>query len=253
MMITFYNAVGTGLNPQRADKSANGTLPTNGFRYCEPVRTASGFGWYVFLPLEFWVDWDGDEYHWTIDGGENWYLLSDAIQYPNFSTEFDAKGPEAVTGYAPPFLSRTNDGNVLQLWTGLFAKTRPEIASYIKAPTNFENGQAYSVMEGVIQTEWWFGPLFTNLKIHKRGKPIVFRADRPIIQLMPFSNAFHKEFEDSKHEVHEGLDSLGPNEWQGYQDTVVRRMKTRTRMGDYSVEARQRQKLAQKGCPYDHA
>ena len=84
-MITFFNAVDTGLNPQKADKAANGTLPTNGFRYCEPVRTASGFGWYVFLPLEFWVEWDGNEYHWTIDGGENWYLLADAIQYPKHS------------------------------------------------------------------------------------------------------------------------------------------------------------------------
>lgn len=252
-MFTFYNAVGTGLNPQRADKSANGTLPTNGFRYCEPVRTASGFGWYIFLPMEFWVDWDGDEYHWTIDGGENWYLLSDAIQYPNFAADFDNHGPEGVKGYSPPFLSRTNDGDVLQLWTGLFARTEPGIATYIKGPTNFDNGQAYSVMEGVIQTEWWFGPMFTNLKIHKQGKPIVFRADRPIIQLLPFSNQLAREFEESKAEIHVGLPSLGEEEWRGYQDTVVRRMKTRTRMGDYSVEARQRQKQALKGCPFDHS
>lgn len=241
-MITFFNAVGTGLNPQKADKAVNGTLPTNGFRYCEPVRTASGFGWYVFLPLEFWVEWDGTEYHWTIDGGENWYLLADAIQYPNFSSDFDAAAPESVQGYSPPFLSRTNDGDILQLWTGQFARTKPGIATYVKGPTNYPNGQAYSIMEGVIQTEWWFGPLFTNVRVHRQGKPIVFRADRPIIQLMPFSNALFEEFEASKHDTHVGLEGLGPDEWSAYEDTVVRRMKTRKRMGDYAVEARQHRK-----------
>ena len=252
-MITFYNAVGTGISPQRADKSVNGTLPTNGYRYCEPVRTASGFGWYVFLPMEFWVDWDGNEYHWTVDGGENWYLLSDAIQYPDFSSNFDSHAPDNVKGYSPPFLSRTNDKDVLQVWTGTFTRTKPGIATYIKGPTNYDNGQGYSVLEGVIQTEWWFGPLFTNLRIHRQGKPIVFRADRPFLQLQPFSNALMEEFDASNPEVHVGLPALGQDEWQSYADTVVRRIETRTRMGDYAVEARQRLKRAKAaGCPVAH-
>lgn len=241
-MITFFNAVATGLGPQKADKAALGTIPTNGFRYCEPVRTANGFGWYLFLPLEFWVEWDGDEYHWTIDGGENWYLLADAIQYPNFSSSFDDHAPEGVKGYSPPFLSRTNDADILQVWTGQFAKTEAGIASYVKGPTNFSNGQAYTVMEGVIQTEWWFGPMFTNIRIHKQGKPIVFRADRPFVQLLPVPTQLLKDFEATKPVVHSGLGSLGDGEWKAYQETVVHRMKTRTRMGDYAVEARQRQK-----------
>ncbi len=250
-MITLFNAVGTGLDPQKADKSVNGTLPTNGYRYCETVRTASGFGWYVFPPVEIWVEWDGSEYHWSIDGGEQWYLLTDAIQYPGFSAEFDKHAPEGVQGYSPPFLSRTNDGDILQFWTGHFARTKPGIASYVKTPSNLNTGQAYSVMEGVVQTEWWFGPLLANLRIHRQGKPIVFRADRPIIQVLPFSNALLDEFEKSKPEVHVGLPSLGEEEWEAYAATVVHRMKTRTKMGDYAVEARQRMRDAAKaaGCP----
>jgi hypothetical protein len=253
-MITFFNAVGTGLDPQRADKSVNGTLPTNGFRYCEPVRTASGFGWYVFLPLELWVEWDGSEYHWSVDSGETWYVLADAIQYPDFSADFDLHAPEAVRGYAPPFLSRTNDADILQVWTGVFARTRPGIATYIKGPTNMANGHGYSVLEGVIQTEWWFGPLFTNLRIHQKGAPIVLRRDRPLIQLLPFSNALLDDFEAAKPDVRVGLPALREEDWRSYEDTVVRRMRTRTRMGDYAVEARQRMKqAAAAGCPVAHS
>ena len=250
-MITFYNPVGGGINPQRADKSVHGTLPTNGFRYCEAVRTASGFGWYIYLPFEIIIDWDGLEYHWSIDSGENWYLLTDAIQYPNFSTEFDEHAPENVKGYSPPFLSRTQDPNILQVWSGLFARTEEGVASYIKAPSNMDNGQGYSVMEGVVQTEWWFGPLFTNLKIHRQGRPIVFRPDRPLFQVMPFSNAFYDRFEKAKPTIFEGLPALKEDDWQAYANTVVRRMETRTKLGDYAIEARQKMKEQAKaaGCP----
>jgi len=239
-MIRFFNLLGGGIDPQKADKAAMGTLPTNGFRYCEPVRTASGFGWYVFLPMELMITWDGSEYHFSVDGAENWYLLTDAIQYPDFSAAFDEHAPEGIRGCAPPFVSRTNDADILQIWTGSLARTDPGIGVYVKGPTNLNQGLGYSVLEGVIQTEWWFGPTFANVRIHQRDKPVIFRASKPFIQLQPFSLALFEEFDASKPEVASGLDALSGDDWKRYEDTVVRRMKTRQRFGDYAVEARQK-------------
>lgn len=243
-MIEFFKVIEAGWTPHKADKSANGTLPTNGYRYCEPVRTASAFGWYVYLPMEIWVSWSGSEYRWTIDQGENWYVLADAIQFPGFAERFDEAAPQEVRGYSPPFLSRTNDPDILQIWTGTFVRTRKDLGVYVRSPVNLHGGLDYSVLEGVVQTEWWFGPLFANIRVLRRESPVVFRADRPFIQLQPFSNLLFSEFEKSQESVGTGLDALSDEEWAAYRRTVVRRMETRKQFGQYAAEARQRAKAA---------
>ncbi|MBD3679562.1 MAG: hypothetical protein HUJ27_14340 [Rhodobacteraceae bacterium] len=241
-MITFYHLVGEGGLPRRATKCASGTLPVNGFRYCEPVRTASAFGWYVYLPMELWLLWDGGEVQWSIDQGETWYVLGSAIQYPGFASAFDAAGPESIQGYAPPFLTRTNDDGILQIWTGQIARTEEGVGAYVRAPVNVSGPGGYDVLEGVIQTEWWFGPLFANIRLRRQGRPIILRNDQPFLQLQPFSTEFAKRFEASKTEVVQGLDHLSEKDWTDYSGTVVRRMKTRERLGDYAVEVRKREK-----------
>ena len=52
-VVTFYRMIPDAPAPQRADRSAGGMLPTRAFRYCDPVTTASAFGWYVFPPAAF--------------------------------------------------------------------------------------------------------------------------------------------------------------------------------------------------------
>jgi hypothetical protein len=239
-MITFFRVIDTGIGPQKADKSANGTIPTNGYRFCEPVRTANSFGWYVFLPLEFWLLFDGSEIQWSLDQGDNWYVLADAIQYPDFAARFDAAAPEEVRGYSPPFLSRTNDLDIVQVWTGNFARTQQGIGSYVRGPVNLPNGMDHVVLEGVVQTEWWFGPLFANVRILKRGSPVIFRTDRPFLQVQPFSNALMREFEAAEIAERDGLEGMTAAEWRDYRATIVRRMQTRTRLGQYAAEARKR-------------
>ena len=61
--IIFHRLIPQARLPQRADRSAAGTLPTRAFRYCEPVVTASAFGYYVFPPFNFSLMWDGTRDH----------------------------------------------------------------------------------------------------------------------------------------------------------------------------------------------
>lgn len=55
----FYRVIDEARLPQRADRSAAGTLPTRAYRYCDAVTSAAGFGWWLFPPtdLQFHVGW----------------------------------------------------------------------------------------------------------------------------------------------------------------------------------------------------
>jgi hypothetical protein len=237
-VITFYCVIDQGVRPEKADKAARGTLPVDGFRYCEPVRIANSFGWYVYLPLDLWLIWDGSEYRWSLDEGESWYHLWNAIQYPDFSDNFDLAAPEDIKGYSPPFVSKTKDPDILQIWSGLFAKTDPGIASLIRSPVNLYNSHSYTVLDGVVQTDWWFGPLFANIRVFKTDQPFVIRRDVPFFQIQPFDMAFFKSFEDSEYFIESNISSFSDKEWRGFKEAVVERMKNSDRRGQYALKSR---------------
>src|SRR5690242_14959889 len=90
--VTFYRLIKSARFPQRADRSAAGSLPTRAFRYCEAATTAAAFGYYVFPPLNFSLMWDGNDISWTWDGVDEWYPLR-SVQYPGFRDEFDSLAP----------------------------------------------------------------------------------------------------------------------------------------------------------------
>ena len=74
-LVTFHRMVPSARLPQRADRSAAGSLPTRAFRYCEPATSASGFGYYMFPPIGFSVIWDGYNMSWTFEGAGDWFPL----------------------------------------------------------------------------------------------------------------------------------------------------------------------------------
>ena len=76
-LVKFYRfPSGCRRAPQRADRSAAGSMPTRAFRYCEAMRTASALGWYVFPPMSFKLMWDGaNDVVWNYEDNDNWYSL----------------------------------------------------------------------------------------------------------------------------------------------------------------------------------
>ena len=89
-LVTFHRLVPTARLPQRADRSAAGSLPTRAFRYCEPATSASGYGYYIFPPISFSLQWDGRDVMWTWEGAGTWLPLQSA-QFPNFRDLFDSR------------------------------------------------------------------------------------------------------------------------------------------------------------------
>jgi hypothetical protein len=42
-LVAFYQFIPNARPPQRADRSAAGTMPTRAYRFCEAMRSASAF------------------------------------------------------------------------------------------------------------------------------------------------------------------------------------------------------------------
>src|SRR5947209_934292 len=71
-LVTFYQLFPAAPEPRRADQSLGGSMPARAHSYCEPFRVASGFGWYLYPPINFELLWDGSRVRWRTGAGGEW-------------------------------------------------------------------------------------------------------------------------------------------------------------------------------------
>ena len=216
----FHQLIETARPPQRADRSAGGLLPTRAFRFCEAVTTASAFGWYVFPPMNFSLIWTGEQVAWTFDGAGDWFTLGRA-QFPGFSNEFDQAAPPSVRGFAPPFLAALPEPGVVQVWSGLLARTAPDWSLLLRPPANLPRS-GYDLFEGIVETDRWFGPLFTNVRLTRTDTPVSFEADYPLFQAQPLHRSAYADDKLSDFVCDLGLNALSTEDWTAYAHTAVR-------------------------------
>jgi hypothetical protein len=243
-LITFYRLMPNTRLPQRADRSAAGSLPTRAFRYCEPVTAASAFGYYLFPPIGFSVQWDGHDIIWTVEGAGDWYPLKSA-QYPGFRDRFDAIAPAEIKEFSPPMLGALQEPGMIQLWTGLVARTAPGWSLLVRAPANLPRAGGYEAFEGIVETDRWFGPLITNLRLTKTNVPIDFSPDYPLLQVQPIPRSVYEDVNLNNYEIVPDLAQFEPEDWDDYYDTVVRPNTQLVRpRGQYATAARKRRSNA---------
>lgn len=240
-LVQFFQMVPNATPPRRADKSVGGIIPARALRYCEAITSASGFGWYVFLPMNFKVVWDGHDMLWTYDGVDQWLPLTrDATQYPNFRQFFDQHAPPEVQGFSPTFLAPSVQPGQLQIWTGCIARTAPGWSLLVRSVANLAHGQAFHMLEGIIETDNWFGPLFNNVRILKTDIPVEFRSDIPFLQVQPVRKADYADKPLQNFKV-KTIDDLTADDWQAFHRTVVVPNTAEDRKkGQYAVAARKR-------------
>jgi hypothetical protein len=238
-LVQFFQLVPNGREPRRADKSVGGVIPARALRYCEAITSASAFGWYIFLPMSFKVVWDGHDMLWTYPGVDEWLPLTrDAVQYPGFSQQFDESAPAEVRGFCPPFLSPSIQPGQLQIWTGCIAKTAPGWSLLVRGVANLSHSQSYQMLEGIIETDHWFGPLFDNVRLLKTDVPIEFRSDTPFLQVQPVRKDFYAD-KFLQNFVVKDMAQLSAEDWDAFHHTVVVPNTTPERKrGQYAVAAR---------------
>ena len=229
--------------PQRGDRSAGGGLPTRAFRYCDPVTTASAFGWYVFPPIGFSLMFDGAEVIWTYDGAEHWFPLSRSAQFPHFAAHFDESAPEDVRGFSPPFLSAFLEPGLVQIWSGWIARTAPGYSLLIRPVPNLSQSIGYQLFDGMVETDHWFGPLFTNLRITRSDVPIDFKPGLPMFHVQPVLRSLYEGRALDDIGVVDSLADWTEAEWDDFRATVVAPNQIKHRPpGRHAVSLRKRRK-----------
>ena len=243
-LVTFFRCVPQAPLPIRADRSAVGTLPTRAYRFCEAVATASGLGYYIFPPMNFALMWDGLRILWRWAEQPDWEPLQ-AVQFPDFRAYFDSIAPDDIKEYAPPFISAMREPGIVQIWSGLLARTRRNYSLMLRAPVNVPRVQHYEVFEGIIETDRWFGPVFNNFRLSKTDTPVEFNVEEPFMQAIPLAREGYDEALFNDYQLVASLKDLRADEWRAYHDTVVRPNKQEVRpRGQYAAATRRRRRGA---------
>src|ERR1700741_2007750 len=74
---------------------------------------------------------------------------------------------------------------VVQIWSGYLARTAPGWALLSRGPANIPRTQGYEHFEGIIESETWFGPLFTNIRLTRTSSRVEFDVRYPLCQVQP--------------------------------------------------------------------
>jgi hypothetical protein len=244
--VTFYSAIPACRTPMRADPSGLGTLPARGFQYCEALRVASSFGWYVFPPIDFTLQWDGSQVIWTYRGAKAWYPLTSA-QFPGYQAIFDRVAPSRLRGFSPPFLTAVTEPGVIQVWTGLMIESAENWSVLVRPPANLPRNLAFDVYEGIVETDRWFGPLFTAIRLIKTDVPIHFSTEIPLIQVQPLHRSAYADEVSNAFGVVKHPAEFPAEAWSRYEQTIVKpNLDPERPVAAYATSVRRRRKS---GCP----
>lgn len=250
-IVEFYRLIPSGRPPKRAERAAAGYLPSRALRYCDALTSATGYGYWVFPPMDLRMIWDGEQVSWSYGDDETWLPLSGtdsgAVQFPHYAKVFDAMAPEHLRGYSPPFLTALPELGGVQMWTGLLAKTTPGWSLSVRAPVNLPGTPGIVPWEGIIETDVWLGPLFTNFRITRTDTPVYIRAHAPIIQVQPIPQLAYRE-EVLSSFVCADAEDMETADWDRLAEVLLPHPDPVIRQGEYAVMVRKRRM-----CPYDHS
>jgi hypothetical protein len=247
VIVRFHSLIDQARPPQRADRSAAGTLPTRAYRYCEAVTSATAFGWWAFPPTDLMLLWDGTDIFWQCEGISDWLPLLPSAQFPGFAARFNAAAPANLQDCSPPFLTALPEPGLLQIWTGLMARTAPGWHLLLRAPANLPTPGGFSLYEGIVATDRWFGPLFTNLRLTRTHVPVRIRADFPLLHIQPVQQIAYSDEILSSMKCMGDMHQLQDSDWADYHSTIVVPNENPDRaFGAYAVTARKRRQTT---CP----
>jgi len=238
-LVKFHRFVASAPPPERADRAAGGTIPTRAFRYCEAVTTASALGWYVYAPLPFRLLFDGDEVGWNCPAFEGFIPLSRAAQFPYLSAKFDTIAPAWAKGFCPPLLASLREPGVVQIWSGLFARTRANYSLLVRAPANQPRSRGYEHYEGIVESDRWFGPLFTNIRLTRTDYPVSFAPSDPLFMVQPIRRELTSSVALNSMATSE-VGDFTEQDWLDFRNTVVSRNERGCPIGEDATKRRKR-------------
>lgn len=251
-MLTFFKLVPEALDPMRADKAALGCMPLDAFRYCEPMRQASSYGWYVFAPISFDLAFDGLQIRYRIS--EDWEVLTEAY-LPNYIEHWATIAPSGLGGLVPPFLRALHSPRgAIQVWSGYLVSSAAGWSTCIRGlPNQFKTNQ-YHHYEGIVETDTMLAcPLFSNIQLVTTKEVIRISHDEPLFQIQPivrtsYSSEAHEWcIKTPELNASEKTNSMNAEDWKNFRSAVRTDELSEThRVGDYGADIRRRAKNSSK-------
>jgi Family of unknown function (DUF6065) len=180
---SFFGCFDGVSEPRPADPRLFGSPPFRAVTYCEPFRAATGYGWYTYPPLDCFLKWDGASFSFLAAGGTSWLPVNNvpaAVIYRMRDEE-----PPPASAMDLPIFSELPEPGMLQVWTGLMARTDPGWNLLVRSIPNLPASLAFEVLEGIIETDWWHGPLLGNLRFRKTEEVIRLETRRPLMAIQP--------------------------------------------------------------------
>ncbi len=92
----------------------------------------------------------------------------------------------------------------------------------LRAPANLPKPGPYELFEGIVETDRWFGPLFTNVRLTKTDIPVLFDAAYPLYQIQPLPRSLYIEEDLGFIEHRSGVGALSEADWNDYRHTVMK-------------------------------
>src|SRR5262245_23624919 len=164
--VEFYSLYPDVRGPEPASPDLRGAMQARAARVCAPMTVASGFGWYVYPPVDFAVRWDGRCAEWSLleeNEPTRWLSLSggvtgrlptapDALRAApeRFQADFDVFDKY---GGVPFIEADPHDGQTLEVITGVLARTPPGWWLLVRDVPNRPHGRHHQILEGMVETD----------------------------------------------------------------------------------------------------
>jgi len=174
--------------PKPADATLDGRIPLRAAKHCLPLLVANGHGLNVYPPADMFLYWDGHEVLWRLadDEEDEWELLNNPVPFPGYDETWAKQS--GVDHDPPSFLAAIEPGYV-QLWPGITAETNPGWAVLLRGAVNRTRSAGIEVLEGIIETAWFGGPLAGVIRLTSTEKPIALSRSTPLFSLWPIATS----------------------------------------------------------------
>ncbi len=183
-LIDFFHVLPNAPMPKPSDPSLDGSISLRAFKHCEPFTSANGYGWYIFPPFDLDLMWDGHACFWKRTDMSEWSYLHTVVpnQFNEPVRQFSEIHGVQFHG-SVPFMSYAPEYGIIQMWSGLVVRTKPGWVSMVRTLVNYPHEAALEVLDGIIETDWWIGPLFSVFRVMKSDVKIELRTKVPFAQL----------------------------------------------------------------------
>lgn len=239
--------------PEPASRTVRGILPSRGVQMCTPLTAASGYGWYVFPPVDFALRWDGQTMEWSrLADNEpaRWYSLSGGYDLwieedqealrrapERFRADFDIF--DYHEGRIPFIDTDPRLGNTCELNPGLVARTPEGWCLLVRDVPNWPKARDHQVLEGVLDTEWYGGFVPVMVRMLETNRVVRFYRTIPMAVVQPVPRAAVEASARPVPKPISGIENFPDEVWQRFVANRRRRLDGKGR-GTYAAERRKR-------------